>query len=155
MVLFLDCGLQPSLKLRHDRSPEWRRYRLYEVFQLSLILYLHKTEKSVIISVMPTQRQNMMEILSRGTFTLQELSSELHMSIKEILLHLPHVQKSVRPPGKFIIFPARCLKCGYIFKDRTKLHSPSKCPRCRESHIKEPEYHVEWGARRKKPKLRR
>jgi transcriptional regulator len=83
-----------------------------------------------------------MEILSKGTFTLQELSAELHMSIKEILLHLPHVQKSIRHPYKFIIDPAQCLNCGYTFKDRTKLHSPGKCPRCRESHIKEPTYHI-------------
>jgi transcriptional regulator len=92
---------------------------------------------------MPTQRQNIMETLSGGKYTLQNLSAELHMSTKELLLHLPHVQKSVKPPDKFIIDPAECLNCGYIFKDRTKLHSPSKCPRCRESHIKEPAYRIE------------
>ena len=95
------------------------------------------------MTVMPTQRQNIMDLLSKGTFTLQELSAELHMSIKEILLHLPHVQKSIRPPARFIIEPAQCLNCGYVFKDRTKLHSPGKCPRCRESHIQEPAYRIQ------------
>jgi transcriptional regulator len=99
--------------------------------------------KSVIIAIMPTQRQDIMDFLSKGTYTLQELSVELHMSIKELLLHLPHVQKSIRPPNSFVIDPAECLNCGYVFKDRTKLHSPGKCPRCRETHIKEPAYHIE------------
>jgi transcriptional regulator len=92
---------------------------------------------------MPTQRQNIIDLLSGGTFTIQEMSAELHMSIKELLQHLPHVQKSVRPPVKFVINPSECLNCGYVFKDRTKLHSPGKCPRCRESHIKEPSYSIE------------
>jgi len=84
-----------------------------------------------------------MDMLSKGTVTLQELSVELHMSVKEILVHLPHIQKSVRPPARFIIEPALCLNCGYVFKDRTKLHSPGKCPRCRESHVQEPGYRIE------------
>jgi predicted Zn-ribbon and HTH transcriptional regulator len=92
---------------------------------------------------MPTQRQQIADLLSENAFTLQELSGELHMSMKELLLHLPHVQKSVKPPKRFIMEPAECLHCGYIFKDRTRLHSPGKCPRCRETHIKEPVYHIE------------
>lgn len=92
---------------------------------------------------MPTQRQQIMDLLSNGSFTIQELSAESHMSMKELLLHLPHVQKSVRSPNKFVIEPAECLTCGYVFKNRTKLHSPGKCPKCRETHIKEPVYHIE------------
>jgi transcriptional regulator len=91
---------------------------------------------------MLTQRQKIMELLSEGFFTLQGLSIELHMSVKDLLLHLPHVKKSIRPPYRFVIDPAECLICGYVFKDRVKLHSPGKSPRCRETRIKGPAYHI-------------
>lgn len=86
-----------------------------------------------------------MELLSQGTYTLQELSAEIHLSIKEVLHHLDHVRKSVRPPMKFIIDPAVCLKCGFVFKDRKKLHSPGRCPKCRDTHIQEPGYSINKG----------
>jgi predicted Zn-ribbon and HTH transcriptional regulator len=92
---------------------------------------------------MSTHRQRLMELLSQGTYTLQELSGEAHISTKEVLHHLEHVRKSVRPPLKFVVEPAMCLNCGFVFKERRKLHSPSKCPRCRQSHIKEPAYRIE------------
>ena len=91
---------------------------------------------------MSTHRQNLIELLSQDTFSLQELSSEIHLSMKEVLNHLAHVRKSVRPPLRFIMEPAECLNCGFVFKDRKKLHSPGKCPRCRGSHIKEPAYRI-------------
>ena len=91
---------------------------------------------------MSTHRQNLIELLSDGPFTLHELSSEVHLSTREVLDHLDHVRKSVHPPRKFIIEPAGCLNCGFVFKDRRKLHSPGKCPRCRCTHIKEPAYRI-------------
>ncbi len=92
---------------------------------------------------MPTHRQRLIELLSEDTFTLQELSSELGLSMKEVLHHLGHARKSVRRPFEFVMQPAECLSCGFVFKDRTKLHSPGRCPRCRSSHIKEPAYRIE------------
>ncbi|MDB9823480.1 transcriptional regulator [Deltaproteobacteria bacterium] len=92
---------------------------------------------------MITHRQNLMELLSQGTFTLQDLSVEMRLSMKEVLHHLKHVRKSVRPPFGFIIEPAGCLNCGFVFKEREKLHSPGKCPMCRSSHISEPAYRIE------------
>ena len=91
---------------------------------------------------MPTKRQEIIELLSRGTYALQDLSSELHISMKEVLGHLSHVRKSVRPPQKFIIEPAECLDCGFVFKDRSKIHKPGKCPICRGTHIREPGYWI-------------
>ncbi len=91
---------------------------------------------------MSTHRQRLRELLSQGGYTLQELSAEAHLSTKEVLHHLEHVRKSVRPPLKFIVEPAMCLNCGFVFKERTKLNSPSRCPRCRQSHIREPAYRI-------------
>ena len=91
---------------------------------------------------MPTYRQKMVELLSESDFTLQELSSEVHLSMKDILHHLKHVQKSTRPPSRFLVDPARCLVCGFIFEDRRKLHAPSKCPKCKGTHIQDPRYRI-------------
>ncbi|MGD9159448.1 MAG: transcriptional regulator [Desulfobacteraceae bacterium] len=92
---------------------------------------------------MPTKRQIITELLSDGSYTLQELSSELHISERDVLNHLEHVRKSVRQPQKFIIEPAECLNCGFVFKDRSKIHTPGKCPKCRSSHIHESSYRIE------------
>lgn len=92
---------------------------------------------------MPTKRQEITELLSMGTYTLQDLSSELHISMKEVLDHLAHVRRSVRQPKKFVIEPAECLDCGFVYKDRSKIHKPGKCPKCRGTHIREPEYRID------------
>ena len=92
---------------------------------------------------MQTHRQRILDLLSENRYTLQELSSEMGISMKELLHHLDHARKSVRSPRKFVLEPARCIHCGFVFKDRRKLHSPSKCPRCRSTHIEEPVYGIE------------
>ncbi|MFC1866619.1 transcriptional regulator [Thermodesulfobacteriota bacterium] len=94
---------------------------------------------------MLTHRQNLIELLSHGPLTLQELSSEIHLTMKEVLTHLAHVRKSVRPPHKFIMEPAECLSCGFVFKERRRLRAPGRCPRCRNSHVQEPAYRIVIG----------
>jgi predicted Zn-ribbon and HTH transcriptional regulator len=89
---------------------------------------------------MPTKRQEIIELLSDSRCTILEISSKLHLSMREALDHLEHVRKSVRAPQRFIITPAECLGCGFIFRERSKIHSPGKCPRCRGTHIQEPSY---------------
>ena len=91
---------------------------------------------------MSTHRQKLIELLSGGPYSLQELSSEAHLSMREVLDHLKHVRKCVRHPRRFIMEPAECLNCGFVFKDRDKLHSPGKCPRCRGTHIREPVFRI-------------
>ena len=91
---------------------------------------------------MPTHRQRIAELIAEGSWTLHELSAEVHLSVTEVLQHLVHVQKSVRPPLRFILEPAGCLNCGFVFKDRRRLNAPSKCPKCRDSHIQDPKYSI-------------
>ena len=90
---------------------------------------------------MPTKRQEIIELLSIGSRTVH-ISSTLHLSMREVTDHLDHVRKSVRRPQKFIIEPSECLSCGFVFKDRSKIHTPGKCPKCRSSHIHEPSYRI-------------
>ena len=91
---------------------------------------------------MPTKRQEIIELLSIGSRTDQDISYTLHLSMREVTDHLDHVRKSVRRPQKFIIEPSECLSCGFVFKDRSKIHTPGKCPKCRSSHIHEPSYRI-------------
>jgi predicted Zn-ribbon and HTH transcriptional regulator len=91
---------------------------------------------------MATHRQRMIELLSGGTYTLLDLSSAMGLSFREVLHHLGHVKKSIRPPRRFIVGPAKCLECGFEFKDRRKLHSPSRCPKCKATHIQDPTYGI-------------
>ena len=91
---------------------------------------------------METYRQQLAEVLRKGSFTLHELSAEIRIPVKDVLYHLGHVQRSTRPPLRFIVEPARCLKCGFRFKDRKKLGPPSRCPKCKNSHVEDPKYGV-------------
>ena len=91
---------------------------------------------------MLTHRQRLVELLSEDLFTLHELSAEMHLSVKEVLHHLTHVQKSIHPPLRFVLDPARCLQCGFVFKERRKLSPPSKCPKCKDTHLQDPRYGV-------------
>ncbi|OIN95571.1 MAG: hypothetical protein AUJ48_02895 [Deltaproteobacteria bacterium CG1_02_45_11] len=91
---------------------------------------------------METYRQKLAELLKKGSFTLHELSAEIRIPAKEVQHHLEHVQRSTRPPLRFIMEPARCLKCGFLFKDRKKLGSPGRCPKCKGSHVEDPRYGV-------------
>lgn len=72
--------------------------------------------------------------------TAKDLSRELQIMEKEVFVHLEHVKKSTADSLRFVAFPSRCLHCGFVFKKRTRLRTPSKCPVCRSEEITETEY---------------
>lgn len=74
--------------------------------------------------------------------TALDLSAELGLPVKRILSHLEHVRKSVKVPQHFVIIPAQCLSCGYIYRNRVRLAAPGRCPRCRSTHIQDPRYTI-------------
>jgi len=85
-----------------------------------------------------TLRKEIMALLYDGEWTAQDISQEVGISQKEVYIHLEHLQRSLR--GSFIIKPAVCLSCGFTFTKRTAVRSPSRCPLCKNEHIKEPHY---------------
>ncbi len=92
---------------------------------------------------MQTIRHQMMTHLNRAEMTAIELSQILGLPEKEVYGHLPHISSSVKSKGKrLVIQPARCLNCGYVFKDRRRFTSPGRCPHCRKSHIQRPAYQI-------------
>ena len=87
---------------------------------------------------MKTLRKEIIALLCDGEWTAQEISQAVHIAQKDVYGHLEHIQRSLR--SSFMIKPAECLACGFTFTKRTSVRSPSRCPLCKNEHIKEPHY---------------
>ena len=90
---------------------------------------------------MSTLREALAEILEQESFDLREISKRLRIKEREALDHLEHVARSARPK-RFIMEPACCLDCGFVFKKRDRLSTPSKCPLCRSQSITPPRFKI-------------
>ena len=44
---------------------------------------------------------------------------------------------------RFVLEPAACSDCGFVFRDRTRFTKPSRCPTCRSEGITGPRYGIE------------
>jgi len=88
-------------------------------------------------------RQRLRETLRDGSYTLRDLSVMLSATEREIVGHLPHVQRSAQGRGeRFVIEPAQCSSCSFVFEQRTRLTTPSRCPECRSERIEAPRFGV-------------
>ncbi len=81
-------------------------------------------------------------MLREREYTARELSQALAISEKEVCEHLIHVQRSVGTNANIISEPARCLRCGFVFKKRSRLTAPARCPMCRSEFIEPPIYGI-------------
>ena len=81
-----------------------------------------------------TRRREIIEILSKEEKTAQELANIFKTELKFILEDLEHVEISIKP-RKLIKKPAFCKACGFVFKERSKISKPTKCPRCKKEWI--------------------
>jgi len=92
---------------------------------------------------MPTDRQQIIDLLTQEELDIRQLSQTLRLKEKEICQHLPHIAKSLSAQRKKIkVVPPACLSCGFVFKDRNRFTRPSRCPRCREQRIEAPRYRI-------------
>jgi len=92
---------------------------------------------------MKTIRQQIVELLTHEEMDARELSQGVGIKEKEVYEHLAHIARSLATKGsKLTIRACECLKCGYVFKDRRRFTRPGRCPRCRESHLTSPYYHI-------------
>ena len=96
-----------------------------------------------------TTRQSISETLTAyGPLTAKDLSGMLGVSEKEVLDHLEHIRRSSRRGSyRLHIMPAECRKCGFVFETRTRFSKPGKCPQCRSTYIREPEFAMEAKGR--------
>ena len=89
-----------------------------------------------------TIRQRMIRLLERETMTARELSKVLKISEKEVIAHLDHVSKSIKQPKRLIIEPSVCQQCEFVFRNRRRFSSPSRCPECRHEGITRPGFSI-------------
>lgn len=90
-----------------------------------------------------TLRQQMVDLLSGGEWTVREISQELGIREKEVYGHLDHIVKSAAARGlKFTVIPCTCLDCDYVFSERKRLTRPGRCPQCKGSHLEAPRFKI-------------
>lgn len=89
-----------------------------------------------------TRREEIEGLLKQKPYTPKELADYFSVSIPEIIEDLNHVKLSVKPPYFFKYQPPMCRGCGFLFKERRNLKTPSKCPRCRKEDIAEARYFI-------------
>jgi len=92
-----------------------------------------------------TLRQRIVELLEKGEWGFEELRRELEAPARLLEEDLRHVERSLRRGGgRLVVEPARCLSCGFVFRERAArhFHAPSRCPRCRSERIADPRFHI-------------
>ena len=88
-----------------------------------------------------TVRSALRETLREGPLTARDLSARVGIGEKEVFGHLEHVARSLRHSSERLrVEPAQCLACGFVFKERTRLSKPSKCPACRSQRMDPPRF---------------
>lgn len=92
-----------------------------------------------------TPRQRMIELLTGTRRSSHQLAQLLAIPERQVEEHLSHVVKTIARDRarRFILEPSVCPDCGYVFRDRTKLTRPSRCPVCRGEGITPPRYGIE------------
>ncbi|HEY6083872.1 MAG TPA: hypothetical protein VIU63_00665 [Nitrospira sp.] len=92
-----------------------------------------------------TPRQRLVELLSGTRLSSHQLAQILGLSERQVEEHLVHVVKTLSkdPSRRFTLEPSTCVECGFVFRDRTRLTRPSRCPRCRAEHVSAPRYGID------------
>lgn len=92
---------------------------------------------------MKTIRQQIINLLIDEEMGIRDLSQALRIKEKEVLEHLPHIERSVKTMNKKIVFtPSICLACGFVFEDRKRFSRPGRCPQCRSTRIENPAFRI-------------
>lgn len=91
---------------------------------------------------MLTLRKRIAEALEGECLDLRGISKLFMIKEREALDHLKHIARSVHPK-RLAAEPASCKRCGFSFKKRTRLNSPSRCPVCKSEHISPPRFKID------------
>ena len=111
-------------------------------------IWLFRGQLAYHIAVLPperTPRQRIIDLLADTRMTTDQLARMLGIPERLVEEHLPHVVKTVARDRsrRFILEPSICLDCGFMFRDRTRLTRPSRCPQCRSEGISAPRYGID------------
>jgi predicted Zn-ribbon and HTH transcriptional regulator len=92
-----------------------------------------------------TPRQRIIDLITRTRLSSYQLAQMLGIPERQVEEHLTHVVKTITRDRtrRFILDPARCRDCDFVFRDRSRLTSPSHCPHCRSETIAAPRYGID------------
>jgi predicted Zn-ribbon and HTH transcriptional regulator len=97
-----------------------------------------------------TRRQEITVMLRERQWTLDELARNFVVSKKVIINDLEHIARSIARTSlrlgsgqaRLQIHPPTCESCGFRFKDRSKFNDPSRCPRCKNEHLRSQRFQI-------------
>jgi len=90
-----------------------------------------------------TIRQKIFLLLNEKEMTAREISQAIGIREKEVYEHLPHIALSaIAQKRKLVVLPFGCMSCGYVFEQRKRFTRPSRCPRCKKTHLENPVYRL-------------
>jgi hypothetical protein len=95
-----------------------------------------------------TPRQRIMDLLTISPMSSRRLAEVIGITERRVEEHLQHIARSAARDRstRFTIEPSECQDCGFVFRDRSRLTRPSRCPRCRSEAITAPRYSIERRA---------
>lgn len=88
-----------------------------------------------------TVRESLREALLATEVHLSalELSQAVGVPHRQVAEHLEHLARS---GDAFDVLPARCVACGFVFRERDRFAKPSRCPTCRSERIEPPRFRM-------------
>jgi predicted Zn-ribbon and HTH transcriptional regulator len=92
-----------------------------------------------------TPRQYLMELLAGTSRSSYELAALLGLPERQVEDHLRHIVRTLARDHtrRFVLEPSSCHDCQYVFRERTRLTRPSRCPRCRSEAIAAPRFRID------------
>ena len=90
---------------------------------------------------MGTRRQQLIELLRDDYYDARTLARTVEVPINVVLADLEHIQRSLR--RSVSLLPAECDECGFVFRKRKRLSTPSRCPECKSERISGPTLRLE------------
>ena len=92
-----------------------------------------------------TPRQRIADLLAFAPMTTQQIAAVVKMSERQVEEHLGHIMKTVARDRalRFVLHPSACKECEFVFRDRSRITRPSRCPRCRSESLTDPRFSVE------------
>jgi len=88
-----------------------------------------------------TRRQDIIQLLATQRYSAQQLTSHFAAEMGEVVEDLQHIGRSIYPNLKRT--HPECKHCGFVFKERSKLKTPSKCPECKGQSIVPSLFYIE------------
>lgn len=95
-------------------------------------------------SVERTPRQRIKDLLTITPLTARRIAEVVGIPERQVEEHLRHIVQSIARDQtvRFVLEPAACKDCDFVFRERNRITRPSRCPQCRSEAISEPRYSI-------------